>query len=239
MDIGIKKEQLLGIATQQFGHLYNRFGEGIYSSHETLKKGDVYLLGLNPGGSGECKLGNFMADTLVRTSNAFLDEEWEKPKKKSTSKQGNNKYAKGSAPLQKRIQGLLEGLGQSVADVCASNLIFTTSKSSSHEDYNFGFAGTFWPFHQAVIEIVKPKVIITFGNGKLHSPFGFLKSMYCDKSNLNTFETIPAGHGERQCYGFKANINGRSTAIIGLPHLSYYTPNKESVLKWMKEFSGI
>ncbi|WP_262501203.1 hypothetical protein [Pseudoalteromonas sp. FUC4] len=38
MDIGIKKEQLLGIATQQFGHLYNRFGEGIYSSHETFKK---------------------------------------------------------------------------------------------------------------------------------------------------------------------------------------------------------
>ena len=231
MDIGIKKEQLLGIATQQFGHLYNRFGEGIYSSHETLREGDVYLLGLNPGGEGHTLLGDFMSKTLTRTDNSYLDEIWVNGQ--------SSKYKKGSAPLQKRIQGLLEGLNQNVADVCASNLIFTTSKSSQDSNFNFGFAGTFWPFHQAVIEIVKPKVIITFGNGKLHSPFGFLKSMYCDESNLNTFETIPAEHGERQCYGFKADINGRSTAIIGLPHLSYYSPNKEPILKWMKEFSGI
>lgn len=226
-----KKEHLVDLAEQLFGHLYNRYGEGLYSSHETLKKGDVYLLGLNPGGSGHTLLGDFMSKTLTRTENSYLDEAWVNGQ--------SSKYAKGSAPLQKRIQSLLEGLDQNVADVCASNLIFTTSKSSSHEDYNFGFAGTFWPFHQAVIEIIKPKVIITFGNAKLHSPFGFLKSMYCDESNLNTFETIPAEHGERQCYGFKADINGRSTAIIGLPHLSYYSPNKEPVLKWIKEFSRI
>ncbi|MBB1288832.1 hypothetical protein H5085_10530 [Pseudoalteromonas sp. SR43-6] len=231
MDIGIKKEQLLGIATQQFGHLYNRFGEGIYSSHETLREGDVYLLGLNPGGEGHTLLGDFMSKTLTRTDNSYLDEIWVNGQ--------SSKYKKGSAPLQKRIQGLLEGLNQNVADVCASNLIFTTSKSSQDSNFNFGFAGTFWPFHQAVIEIVKPKVIITFGNAKHLSPFGFLKSMYLDECNLDSFQAIPAEHGTWECYGFKTMFNGRETAIIGLPHLSYFNPNKEAILEWIKKFSGL
>lgn len=226
-----KKEHLIGLAEQHFGHLYNRNGEGLYSSHETLKEGDVYLLGLNPGGSGHTLLGDFMSKTLTRTENSYLDEAWVNGQ--------SSKYAKGSAPLQKRIQSLLEGLDQNVADVCASNLIFTTSKSSNDDSYNFGFAGTFWPFHQAVIEIVQPKLILSFGNSRLHSPFGFLKSLYCEDLEKSNFEEIDSGHGKWKCYGFKADINGRSTAIIGLPHLSYYSPNKEPVLKWIKEFSRI
>ena len=71
MDIVINKEQLPEFAKQHFGHLYNRLGEGIYSSHETLKEGDVYLLGLNPGGSGHTKLGEFMNNTLTRTRNSY------------------------------------------------------------------------------------------------------------------------------------------------------------------------
>jgi hypothetical protein len=230
MDI-VKKEQLPKLAEQYFGHLFNRYGEGIYSSHETLKKGDVYLLGLNPGGEGHTLLGDFISKTLTRTENSYLDETWINGQSK--------KYVKGGAPLQKRIQKLLVGLDQNVADVCASNLIFTTSKSSQDDNFNFGFAGTFWPFHKAVIEIIQPKVIITFGNAKLHSPFGFLKSMYCDDSTSRTFESISAEHGTWECYGFKTVFNGRETAIIGLPHLSYYNPDKESVLKWIKEYAGL
>ncbi|MBG9997230.1 hypothetical protein I6F50_19550 [Pseudoalteromonas sp. NZS127_1] len=230
MDIVINKEQLPEFAKQHFGHLYNRLGEGIYSSHETLKEGDVYLLGLNPGGSGHTKLGEFMNNTLTRTRNSYLNESW---------KNGQSEYAQGAAPLQKRIQGLLQGINQNVVDVCASNLIFTTSKSSQDSNFNFGFAGTFWPFHQAVIEIVKPKVILTFGNAKHLSPFGFLKSMYYDENNLDTFEAIPAEHGKWECYGFKTKFNGRQTAVIGLPHLSYYNPNKEKILEWIRNFSGL
>ena len=222
-----KKEDLIELGEQLFGHLYNRYGEGLYSSHETLKKGNVYLLGLNPGGDGHTLLGNHIQKMLTKPDNAFIDEKW------------GNKHALGNAPLQKRVKSLLTGINQRVEDVCASNLIFTTSRSSSHDNYNFGFAGTFWPFHQAIIEIVQPKLILTFGNSRLHSPFGFLKSLYCEEPDKSNFEEIASGHGKWKCYGFKTNINGRETSVIGLPHLSYYSPNKEPVLKWFKEFSGI
>ena len=63
--------------------------------------------------------------------------------------------------------------------------------------------------------------------------------MYYDENNSDTFEAIPAEHGTWKCYGFKTNFNGRQTAIIGLPHLSYYNPNKEKILEWIRNFSGL
>lgn len=49
----VEKEQLPIFAENMLKHILDDIGEVVYSSHETLTKGDVYLLGLNPGGSGQ------------------------------------------------------------------------------------------------------------------------------------------------------------------------------------------
>ena len=90
----------------------------IYSSHNTLSPGDIYLLGLNPGGKGYISIDKHLNDLLTKGTNSYLDEEWEN---------GISKWSKGDAPLQKRVIYLIESLGYNVRDVCASNLIFVTS----------------------------------------------------------------------------------------------------------------
>ncbi|MGL1014443.1 hypothetical protein ACSTEF_21940, partial [Vibrio vulnificus] len=208
-------------AKETLRYLLNDHGEVVYSSSETLKKGDIYLMGLNPGGSGFISIGDHIDQMLTRTENSYLDEAWVN---------GISKYEVGQAPLQKRVSWLMEQLGYDVRDVCSTNLIFTTSKSSN--ELCFGLAGICWAFHESVLEIVQPKLIITFGNAETSaSPYFFLKSLF--KGNETT---IASGHGQWVCKTFNTKINGRETCIVGLPHLSYYNPQgKTEVVDWLKE----
>ncbi|MBF4237083.1 uracil-DNA glycosylase family protein, partial [Vibrio anguillarum] len=100
-------------------------------------------------------IGDHIDQMLTRTENSYLDEAWVN---------GISKYEVGQAPLQKRVSWLMEQLGYDVRDVCSTNLIFTTSKSSN--ELCFGLAGICWAFHESVLEIVQPKLIITFGNAE-------------------------------------------------------------------------
>lgn len=49
----------------------------LYSSSDALKRGDVYLLGFNPGGSDGSILSHGIDQLIGRTQNAYLDEAWE------------------------------------------------------------------------------------------------------------------------------------------------------------------
>ncbi|WP_214650326.1 uracil-DNA glycosylase family protein, partial [Vibrio anguillarum] len=141
-------------------------------------------MGLNPGGSGFISIGDHIDQMLTRTENSYLDEAWVN---------GISKYEVGQAPWQKRVSWLMEQLGYDVRDVCSTNLIFTTSKSSN--ELCFGLAGICWAFHESVLEIVQPKLIITFGNAETSaSPYFFLKSLF--KGNETT---IASGHGQWVC----------------------------------------
>lgn len=216
----MKKAELPMRAKQALKYLLDSDGELIYSSHETLKKGDVYLMGLNPGGGGVIKINDHIDKMLTRDENSYIDESWENGKKI---------YAAGTAPLQKRVRWLIENLGYNTRDICATNLIFKTTKSA--DELCFGLAGICWTFHEYVLDIVKPKLILTFGNSETSSPYSFLKSLF------NGEETkINANHGDWACKGFRAEINGINTFIVGLPHLSYYNIiNKSHVIDWILE----
>ena len=225
----MNKSDLPRIAKESLKHLLDRSGEVIYSSHETLKKGDIYLMGLNPGGDpddDECiKIREHFENILSKTTNSYVDEEWAN---------GKGLSKKGKAPLQLRVQWLIKELGYEITDVCATNLIFQKSKSS--DELCFGLAGICWRFHEHVIEIVQPKLILTFGNAlKSASPYFFLKSLL----GGDEIEPIKAGHGNWECRGFEAKINGRKTIIIGLPHLSYYNPDKPNIIDWIKEHGRV
>lgn len=220
----IQKQDIPEFARRTLKHLLHRSGEVIYTSHETLSKGDIYLLGLNPGMGDFTTIGSHIDRMLSRTKNSYLDEDWDKQKDEAIP---DPKLV----PLQKRVISLLDSLGYDARNVCASNLIFTTTTSA--DELCFGLAGLCWPVHEAVLELVKPKMLLVFGNGETVSPYAFLKALFCPAENDFTF--CDSGHGDWKCKGFYAEINGRRTFVAGLPHLSWYSPiGRTEVIDWIK-----
>lgn len=224
----VEKEQLPGFAANVLKHILDDMGEVVYSSHETLKKGDVYLLGLNPGGSSQehpethipYTIRTHLERMLRRETNSFIDECWEN---------GLSNFPIGEAILQKRVIALLKGIGiDDPRTVCASNIIFKTSRSSA--DLCFGLAGLCWPVHEAILKIVQPSLILTYGIQKV-SAYEFLKALFLKGDEL---PPQPASHGKWNCRGFHCDIDGNPTFVAAVPHLSYYSPtNKHDVFKWI------
>jgi hypothetical protein len=215
----MKKEQIPQLAIEVLSDVLNSPGKVLYSSHETLKPGNIYFLGFNPGGREGPELEKSIKGMLSSTNNSYLDESWNN---------GNGAWDEGKAPLQKRVTWLFKSLNLNPRDVCASNLIFLQSRKA--DDISFSLAEKCWPVHEAIINIVKPKIIITFGNSQT-SPYGYLLSLLGGKE-----ESLPSGHGAWRIKGFNTNINNHPVYIVGLPHLSRYSPiGKTGVIEWLKE----
>ena len=200
----MNKDEIPTIAKNNLADLLEKPGSILYSSHETLKPGTVYLLGFNPGGTGGKPVERSINKLLTNTTNAYLDESWENQ---------NGLWASGEAPLQKRIQWVLKSIKLNPRDVCASNLIFFQSREAS--DISYSLAKQCWPIHEAILSIVKPKLIIAFGNSET-SPYGYLHSILGGKE-----EYFPSGHGKWQLKGFNGQINGRSVYVAGLSGAQY------------------
>jgi len=212
------KQGIQDLARTELSDLLEKPGSILYSSHETLKSGDVYLLGFNPGGAGGNPIKLSIDTMLSYETNAYLDECWEN---------GKSSWEKGEAPLQKRVSWLLEEIGLNPREVCASNLIFFQSRKA--KDIEYSLADICWPIHEAILDIVKPKVIIAFGNSGLSS-YAYLHSKFGGQQ-----EYKPSGHGNWRLKGFKAIIDGKAIFIAGLPHLSRYSPiGKTRLVEWLK-----
>jgi|AntAceMinimDraft_11_1070367.scaffolds.fasta_scaffold00918_6 hypothetical protein len=215
----MSKNEIPKIAKKALSDVLSESGSILYSSHETLKSGDVYLLGFNPGGAGGKPVEQSINSMLTNTDNSYLDESWENH---------NGVWANGKAPLQKRVQWILESLRLNTRDVCASNLIFLQSREAS--DISYSLAEQCWPVHEAILNIIKPKLIIAFGNSAI-SPYGYLQSMLGGKA-----EYFPSGHGSWSVKGFSCKINGLPLYVAGLPHLSRYSPiGKNQVVEWLSK----
>ncbi|MGZ8261475.1 MAG: hypothetical protein ACXW11_03885 [Methylotenera sp.] len=213
----ITKEDLPEFTKQKLAALLAEPGSILYSSHETLQPGDVYLLGFNPGGENGQPLINSIESMLSREDNAYLDECWANRV---------SSWNEGEAPLQQRVVWLLETLGLNPRDVCATNLIFTQSRSA--KDISYEFAKQCWPVHEAILSIIQPKVIITFGNSDV-SPYSYLHTILD-----GTEEFSPSGHGNWSLKGFATNLNGKNIYVAGLPHLSRYDPRgKQHIADWL------
>lgn len=213
----ISKNEIPKIALESLSGLLNQPGTILYSSHKTLKPSDIYLLGFNPGGAGGHPLLDSINNMLANESNAYLDEGWENL---------NGSWREGEAPLQKRIRWLLETLGANPREVCSSNLIFLQSRVAA--DISFDLAKRCWPVHEAILDIIQPKLIIAFGNSGV-SPYGYMQSMFGGLEDI-----IPSGHGSWSAKGFECCINGKSVYVAGLPHLSRYSPvGKTHVVEWL------
>lgn len=194
----------------------------------TLTKGDIYFLGLNPGGSplGDGKEYAYekVSDFQARDPywNAYADEIW--------SPAGKNRGV-GQAPLQRRVQLFLESLQHELRlkpdmrSVFACNLCFFRSNTDS-ELREYGdreFSEFFRNWHKQFLSIVKPKVIVCNGNSKDISAFNAVKSWFngfeLSLSSPVLYSTFTLKSYIIADYSFKKD----NVLVLGLPHLSRFS----------------
>lgn len=119
---------------------------------------DLYVLGLNPGGAPERHDEETLSDNLdlvLRRSpenwSSFLDERWRRDRKD---------YPPGIAPLQLKMQELLECLGLDPREVPASDLVFVRSRQAKDLDKRRELMDECWPFHRVVMEQLRVRVVL-------------------------------------------------------------------------------
>ena len=211
--------KLAYFANDQLRPISSKSGEVLYSGVETLRAGRVYLLGHNPGGNprdrGLPTVQQSIDDLPKKRQNSYLDTTW-----------------LGRDTLQVRVIWLLAALGLHPSHVAASNLSFVRTRdavaSRMHEN-----AETCWPVHEAILEIVKPRVILAYGNSA-QSPYSFLLKKFSARDE----HTCLSGHGVWKCRAF--HVPGRFH-VVGLPHLSRYDITAHpQVVRWiMRICSGL
>jgi hypothetical protein len=127
-------------------------GSIIYSSDSTLKKGDFYFLGQNPGGNDEKKYGeDTIQNQLLQSGehNEYIHGQWS--------------GSKGRIH-QHNIKKMFEDLEINIEDVFSTNLSFIRSGRTEtyvrnmEDDFD-----VFWLIHEHFLSIVQPKFIIANG----------------------------------------------------------------------------
>jgi len=218
------QNEFVTFITKELDSLKDIPGETLYSSLSTLKKGDIYLMGTNPGGSDNYLLSKDLEDLKTKTTNGYIDEVWET---------GRGKPKAGESILQKRVQNLISKIGYDLKNVCASNLIFTKSKNLETLGYRFkDIADKCWNVHEEILKIVEPKLIIVFGNGESNSPYSYLKRNYGIQDN--NIDLKPIENNNLNAKSFTFELNGRKTHVVGLPHLSRFPIKNDEIYSWIQ-----
>jgi hypothetical protein len=208
-------ESIVAAGHEHLSSVINRSGEILYSGAHTIRRGPIYLLGLNPGGDPNAHRKTILyhlENLPSKVENHYLDQSW-------------GGALAGTRPLQRRVQWLARSLGQDLRNVCASNLIFVRSVDARSCGYP-RLAQVCWPVHHAILAAVEPRLVIAFGNSGV-SPYGFLRSVFRLSS---AEESFPSGHGDWRCLAFRS----AGMRIAGLPHLSRYAVDRHpAVAEWL------
>jgi hypothetical protein len=212
-------EQFIAGAKADLGDFVHESGVVLYSSASTLRAGDIYLLGINPGLDRAGKDGPDIKAHLDKfasqNTNSYLDSEWRPGRI-------------GQHPFQLRVVWLLRSLGFDPREVCACNLIFRRS----HGEHDCGYPATAdscWPVHQRILRIVQPKLIICVGR----LPFDYIIARAGYRCAPREF---PSGHGDWQCRAAQVQVEGHLTEVVYLPHFGRYNiVGKQDVVAWIRE----
>ena len=133
----------------------------------------------------------------------------------------------GEQRLRENLRWLCEALGTSLDRVGQSHFVPPGVVLTDLAE-----ADVYWERHLELISTAQPDVIITYGISDI-SPFWYL---YEHSDALgDTWDHIPAGHGNWRCKAFTGSFGGRRIPVVGLPHLSRYRlSGKTQVIDWIK-----
>jgi hypothetical protein len=192
-------------------------GRVLYSSSRTLRRGQYYFLGLNPGGTEKETIEGSLNRLSTYLENAYVDERWK-----------HGSLPPGEHPLQRNARRLFTALGADIKDVCASNLIFSRSVTAAQAGYPRK-ALICWPVHEMILQIVHPRAILTFGQ----QPFDFLREKLTANARLRDIPT-----GRRDGWTCRVARTSSGLILLGLPHLSWFRPS-DDVLMRIHECVGV
>ena len=140
--------------------LLERSGKVFYSGREAFSTDcPIYMLGINPGGSPDDEAGDTVKSHTFEVLHkfpgdwsAYRDESWEGA-------------APGTYGMAPRVLHLLQRLGMNPGSVPASNLVFARSRREAdiHHGDMRAMADACWAFHKAVIDTLRPRVVLCFG----------------------------------------------------------------------------
>jgi hypothetical protein len=191
-------------------------GAVLYNGWSTLRRGAIYIMGLNPGGEAESHAGHSIKRSLeLRRSDwcAYEDECW------------NEQSKKGATPHQTRVRELATLFHVNIRDAFAVNAIFFRSKDAN------GLGSSWpqkwdrcWPVHQWFLSTVRPSVIICLGNGAGPRPsaFNLLRRQGALHKHTGVSE---CGNGFRDGRWFEASLpadDGPRFLVLGIPHPSRF-----------------
>ncbi len=139
-------------------HLVSKSGSVFYSGPKAFEAAcPLYLLGLNPGGDPDLQ----HTETIQWHTSKVLNgpDDWSEYRDESWAG-----LPPGTCGMQPRVLHLIQSSGLSPGSVPASNLVFVRSQREAGIKDSFNeLADSCWPFHQAVLNYIGPKVIVCFG----------------------------------------------------------------------------
>ena len=226
--------------------LQDQSGSIIYSGNSTLKKGDFYFLGTNPGGNRLDYPDTILNQVkLSKEKNEYTDGNW-----------GNSQH-------QETIKAMFRDLDINLKDTFSTNTSFIRSpreqeyqprypineenikaESKAIKQLKKDSEETFWPIQEYFLSIVRPKFIIANG----HIARGLFwkkikKTTFSDnKVNIeDKFEYPEKIRGKKSCHFFEgdlrtSNLFIEDLKVVSLPHLSFmdYSFHKSGI-EWVKE----
>jgi hypothetical protein len=139
--------------------LLDKSGSVFYAGRNAFKlTSPIYVLGLNPGGSPEAQAD----ETIARHTHKVLTtapDDWS-----AYRDEGWRNSPPGTRGMQPRVLHLMRRIGLGPGDIPASNVVFLRSEREASLQGNFEtWAEVCWPFHEAVIRHLQPRVVLCFG----------------------------------------------------------------------------
>lgn len=207
-------------------------GSVLLSGIDTLRPGNFYIMGLNPG--GDPKLPGHSTAIIDSMSNrqsfsCYLNECWQP---QCDEPYGSCRHmTEGSVRPeflrrhQRNMLSLFDALHADPRSVFATNAVFARSTSKASLEAESGHSldrwwQACWPVHRELLAIVRPSMIISLGYGIGSSAFGLLWQTL----GKPAYDRL-GDNNRRGGWSFPAVIDlagaELETLVVGIPHPSY------------------
>lgn len=195
---------------------------GVFNSPDnTLKKGDYYLVGLNPGQAGmSCdNKKKYTIEYGLENLNhhVYADDKW-----------GN--YPKNKAPFQKSVRAFFNAIGADLLSTCCSNLYFIRTQDENELKSFLKDNPLLRPghlqVHKEILKVIQPKTIIFFSS-TAYNEFKVMLANGLENPNSiivkGSRREIDSGHKRKVIKLRRFQVpDGSRYNIVLVPHFSRY-----------------
>lgn len=206
-------------------------GAVLYSGLDTVRPGPVYVMGLNPGGDPKVTTRS-IADCWPRRGrfSEYVHSCWvcEGPDVKCDHVDASGTVkAQHLVKHQRNVLAVMAALGRTPVDVLATNAVFARSKrvASLRDDTGADLESWWkacWPMHQALLGIVRPRVIVSLGRGYVGSAFALLRRVAGGAAVQAVGELGRNGGRAFDAVVPLLDGTGHRVRVFGVPHPSWY-----------------